>query len=340
MKSVDVTSLGIRRPAGCLQLHRSYMLGSKLAFSLPYSSTCHRADSRSHRYSRMKQRRAYWQLPDFASLQRWALLERLKKQDYIVPDDARKDDLIDFNERASRHLICYDLCSLRELKTFVIDRKLLAMPTMAMGRYRLTNILKSGDKNPRFEKLFELPPEIREIIYEYYVDSFRTEPRSFTSPPLAQTCRQMRAEVVPIFYQRCTFQLVFREGHRNYEYPAYYNRRNGRTPLHLRQPLSLAAGTKISKVHFIVQRHAWWSKSADFTVKIRPSVQGRIEHYVVTHHMVNNETGEQRSWRSAIDRALLEILTVTNDTDGRVKKAFEPAELLAIRDAIYKIWDR
>ena len=67
-------------------------------------------------------------------------------------------------------------------------------------------ILEKADENFRFEKLLDLPAELRVVIYGFYFESLPQldEP---TQPPLAKVSRLIRQESLPIFFGTCTFIL-------------------------------------------------------------------------------------------------------------------------------------
>jgi hypothetical protein len=127
----------------------------------------------------------------------------------------------------------YHECTLRELQTFARNRGIM---TAAIGLKKpaLAQLLLQADAERTFEKLFELPPEVRNIIYQFYVGDLGTtwvryrylrETATYAlhapaQPPLASISRQLRHEVLPIFYQDCRFLLDFgrknKEGYRLY----------------------------------------------------------------------------------------------------------------------------
>jgi hypothetical protein len=89
------------------------------------------------------------------------------------------------------------------------------------------NTLKHADKERTFDKLFELPPELRDHIYGFhirdleqkqpadgaYVKTFarpRAELTGPAQPPLADVSRRCRSEVLPVFYNTTSFDLSVR----------------------------------------------------------------------------------------------------------------------------------
>ena len=67
-------------------------------------------------------------------------------------------------------------------------------------------ILEEADENTGFERLLDLPPELRVLIYGLHFDSM-PELREPVQPPLSKVSRLLRQESLPIFYSTCTFKL-------------------------------------------------------------------------------------------------------------------------------------
>lgn len=120
---------------------------------------------------------------------------------------------------------CYDKCSDSELRKFAIDRGIIAKSSKA-GRARLVSLLLKADADPTFTVFSKLPAELRVRIYNFYVDNLVQVPlMNPADPPLALASRLTRNEVLPIFYQRCTFAFTFRAS-LNWAYqPTYPSKR-------------------------------------------------------------------------------------------------------------------
>ncbi|KAK4958331.1 hypothetical protein LTR10_004757 [Elasticomyces elasticus] len=67
-----------------------------------------------------------------------------------------------------------------------------------------------ADHAPQFHRFLELPPELRTQIYEYYIAPLTAERlHAPTMPPAARLCRQLRSEILPLFFAACTFDVHF-----------------------------------------------------------------------------------------------------------------------------------
>ncbi|OQO05303.1 hypothetical protein B0A48_09071 [Cryoendolithus antarcticus] len=59
-----------------------------------------------------------------------------------------------------------------------------------------------------FNRLRDLPSELHSMIYDLYCSGIpEQELYAPTQPPLARACGQLRQEVLPVFYSRCTFRI-------------------------------------------------------------------------------------------------------------------------------------
>lgn len=106
----------------------------------------------------------------------------------------------------------YESCEDFELRRFVHDRKLLTVAAplqQIIKRDVLIELLKTADDQQSFDKFLDLPPELRERIAKYYIREFGAALTFPTQPPLARTSRLVRREVLPLFYQRCVFELHY-----------------------------------------------------------------------------------------------------------------------------------
>lgn len=76
------------------------------------------------------------------------------------------------------------------------------------SRSQAISDLEERDDNEVFTRFLDLPPELRNRVYEYYNAPFSKGLVVPTQPPLARTCRIIRAEVLPVFYATHVFELT------------------------------------------------------------------------------------------------------------------------------------
>ncbi|KAI5359876.1 hypothetical protein Slin15195_G117360 [Septoria linicola] len=64
--------------------------------------------------------------------------------------------------------------------------------------------------NPHtFHRFLDLPPELRNRIYETYFAEFKTPLYAPSQPPITKVSRQLRAETLAMFYGSSTFRIAF-----------------------------------------------------------------------------------------------------------------------------------
>ena len=126
---------------------------------------------------------------------------------YVVDPTLGREKLFKLVQRKELGYLCYDKCSDTQLKKFAVNRSLVT-PNRKLDRRWLVNTLIEADKNRRFAKLLDLPPELREHVYRVYISDFKNRILTMPSqPPLAWTCRLLRDEVLPFFYSEGTFWI-------------------------------------------------------------------------------------------------------------------------------------
>lgn len=69
--------------------------------------------------------------------------------------------------------------------------------------------LDERDDTRTFTKFLDLPAELRNCIYEFYMVDFPSTLRLPTTPPLARTNRKIREDVLPLFYSSHEFEIHF-----------------------------------------------------------------------------------------------------------------------------------
>lgn len=104
----------------------------------------------------------------------------------------------------------YEKCKTAELRLFAQQRRLTNMDIdiNTADRKQLAKALRLADQSPTFNLFLKLPFELRTAIYSFYCADFATEPLTLpTYPPLARVNNQLLEEVLPVFYNECTFAV-------------------------------------------------------------------------------------------------------------------------------------
>jgi hypothetical protein len=102
----------------------------------------------------------------------------------------------------------YNDCTREELSTFVLDRR-LAAPGLGDSKNSLICTLRKADAQPVFHRFFDLPPELRQQVYELHAAGFPETLTTPTQPPLSRVSAQLRLEMLPVFYSSRRFKLHY-----------------------------------------------------------------------------------------------------------------------------------
>ncbi|KAK4958080.1 hypothetical protein LTR10_004505 [Elasticomyces elasticus] len=93
-----------------------------------------------------------------------------------------------------------------ELQQFAQDCG-VAAPAGAFQRSKFITTLESADQHTTFGRFMDLAPELRVLVYEYYLAGLSKELYCPVQPPLSRICRQIRTEVMPMFCNLTVFCL-------------------------------------------------------------------------------------------------------------------------------------
>ncbi|KAK5738255.1 hypothetical protein LTR17_006132 [Elasticomyces elasticus] len=149
----------------------------------------------------------YWRLSAFAVASKNDLLPFVNRGGYTaLAKTITKDTVLGYAFRIECEQLCYFQCSDAELKRFVKDRG-IDTPEGRFRRSAIIEVLEHADEELAFTKFLDLPPELRTIVYDYYLAVFPEVLRNPVQPPLTRVCRLLRTETLPMFYQRTTFQV-------------------------------------------------------------------------------------------------------------------------------------
>ncbi|KAF7186775.1 hypothetical protein HII31_11872 [Pseudocercospora fuligena] len=155
---------------------------------------------------------AYWRLSalhDYESITKKNLMAALKADGYDFLAAASKQVMVEQSMRVQCGQLRYESCTREELLKFVKDKKVEDVQPDHRSIQHFAFRLRQADGKRTFRYL-HLPAELRERIAKYYLREFGDRTLTCpTQPPLARTCKLLRREVLPLFYQRCQFRLQF-----------------------------------------------------------------------------------------------------------------------------------
>ena len=149
----------------------------------------------------------YWRLPNYVlSNQVSEIRHYLKTHNY--PHTGPSSDFQSLLQSIARSLPGYEKCKTAELRLFAQQRRLANIDIPNVTRQDLAKALRLADQKSNFTRFLNLPPELRTSIYRFYCADFAEEPLTLpTYPPLGRVNRQLREEVLPVFYNECTFAV-------------------------------------------------------------------------------------------------------------------------------------
>lgn len=138
------------------------------------------------------------------------LRENLQQQNYpVMKSTTDKARLRALYARYQRGLMSYEGLPLHELKLYAAQRDLPLIVDKKATVKVLKAQLEQADDETTFGRFSDLPPEIRQIIYDLHFKYINT--RSLGSskyqPPITLVSRQIRHESLPLFYKCSEFTV-------------------------------------------------------------------------------------------------------------------------------------
>lgn len=147
----------------------------------------------------------------------WAVGEPAKvvnfQKDQFVdykPNPISAEVMIDRKNRAERGLLAYDRCKVTELKGFIKARQIQMSGVSSARKADLIDALQKADDESKFDRLFSLPPEIRNMIFKEYMHGIPAPlPHIPHQPPLTLASSAVRNESHATFYRESPFVFSF-----------------------------------------------------------------------------------------------------------------------------------
>ncbi|KAK3673725.1 hypothetical protein LTR78_006278 [Recurvomyces mirabilis] len=152
------------------------------------------------------------------------MVARLRGAGYGVSKHASSDALYNMTLRIDTHQICYEQCSSAELLKFKKDHNVsmtysdMQLKDPRAMRMALETVLYAVDREIKFERFRGLPAEQRNSIYESAMAHFADQLITPSVPPLARVCKQLRSEVLPLFYAGHSFLMEYQFSRTTGEY--------------------------------------------------------------------------------------------------------------------------
>lgn len=149
----------------------------------------------------------YWRIPNYILTSQISDI-RAHLQAHNYPHTVPASDFQSLLQCIARSHPGYEKCKTAELRLFAQQRRLVDIDIPTATRQILAKALRLADQSPTFNLFLKLPFELRTSIYSFYCADFATEPLTLpTYPPLARANNQLLEEVLPVFYNECTFAV-------------------------------------------------------------------------------------------------------------------------------------
>ncbi|KAK4496621.1 hypothetical protein PRZ48_012601 [Zasmidium cellare] len=282
-----------------------------------------------------------WRLDDYYRATVKGLQESFRLGGIKVRRNATKAELLHEARRLALGRLNYKACTTKELTQFIKERGIQG-PEGARKKKELVAVLEAADEEATFDRYLDLPTELREHVASYYMaelvspvygsdlngtgvcmpnaDEFELKEKRLstpTQPPLTRTCRLLRKETLPLFYQTGTFDLGF-----NYSY---------RHPL-----LGPGGSAKLCDVF-----GAWLTAVGAEDVKSLRSLRVWISSYQPSHNFeyllrtgegVESCLEQWTQWDSSVDdhlvKELNQVLTGIKSREGARKFRIEDVDTI------------
>ena len=156
----------------------------------------------------------YWKLEDYdkAHSSRHELQSILRKRKFYVKSSTTKERLAKLLSRSDRGLLSYDAYTVSELRKFCTQRQIFLSGNE--NKQALVDMLEIEDEEAEFDKLVDLPAELRNHIYSLHFQDFPILGRP-VPPPITEVSPQLRKETLQLFYQTCRVKVDLAAGVRH-----------------------------------------------------------------------------------------------------------------------------
>lgn len=147
----------------------------------------------------------YWRLDDYKGDGPEALKPLVVRAGFNVSPRPSKGVLVNRLHRLARGALIYDKCSTAEIQGFLAARGLHEPEKRDLA----IRALHRADDEAQFPRFLELPPELRNRVYDFYFATMPTRMRPGVQAPITRASKLLRSETLPNFYGGVTLELRF-----------------------------------------------------------------------------------------------------------------------------------
>ncbi|KAK5127360.1 hypothetical protein LTR85_006699 [Meristemomyces frigidus] len=278
----------------------------------------------------------YWRLSDYHRTTVDQLRHRLERKGYLIKKSASKAELIVITHRDDCGQFCYDNCTETELSLFARDRGI----SLACAKAKSTRAARliNADSERTFRRLLDLPAELRNRIYHYYIADFPHLLTLPAAPPLARTCKQVEKEVLPLFYSTKTFHVIFERRALSFTKNALEFKATDKTALFLRE-LSRESMSEIRSL--CISLRTWWRKTnQDHDSRVISSLDvrfvGDTGYKLTVAGDMDEKAPKAKKMRRELHEAVAKVRHVIAARDGRKKLRVE--DVYALRKVAEEVF--
>ncbi|RMY72658.1 hypothetical protein D0863_04369 [Hortaea werneckii] len=278
---------------------------------------------------------SYWKL-NLPYLKIAEMHDILKNRNYHVAKRLTSDLLRSALRRSEQGHMSYHNCSNDELRRLIQARKIEASPLgLKLPKGELVDILQSEDQRPKFHRFQELPPELRNRIYEYHFASFHQQICAPSQPPITKVSSLLRRETLQLFYHSCVFEIHMRLRREKRTWSKFCGRL--RLSLSDRELLFLRC-TEAKALGCIKRLNIVADTTFPRTTEVRlHSEQGKVASVVTTSFAPGTEATYQARALIRIRRANVEIRRWFDEVASRQGgRGLQFDDVLMIRTALEK----
>lgn len=162
----------------------------------------------------------YWQtdIPQMDGMEKFRYY--LKEKGFYHKSTDQLPRLQGLTKRWARGHQSYDACGVNDLRALLQRRRLEPYGGRKANKRQLVRCLEVADDaddarnamnaTRELHRFSELPPELRNRVYEFYFESLGKVPPRFVVPPLCRASRQLRSETTGLFFEHSTFIILLR----------------------------------------------------------------------------------------------------------------------------------
>lgn len=245
----------------------------------------------------------YWQLREynFPRHKVKEIKDELEKRNYPIPNSFARPQALENLYRSDRGLLSYYGMTAGQLRKIIKARKIECNERLGDRRRLLIRMLQAEDDDPKFQRFLNLPPELRNRVYEFYYADLTQPIYAPSQPPLTRTCRLLRQETLGMLYSTSTFLLSFPRTLGTLQIPNQLGLFiYGTSSLNISAIRHLTI--RVAPSHKTLDRGFIPEQEAELTLNVEFAAEG-LDHAVKYHFQLENSPVKNQRAKRAAGRA-------------------------------------